>query len=219
MKVYFDAVPFYPLELGKLEIDVFRSEQTRPLCQHIIDKHEILKEHLLFNQFSYYVYRRTRYIRDTAGKNRYELLDVPFEPFKYFGGLNLYDTWNLNDKFTVFLRSYHYTWTYKLLLVSTCMECGRAGFGFAEMLEDKSNYMVYSDNDRKLWDVGFEDFFTVPKIGTIDEVIKERFKGNEISEKALKFLGKKVYVLNWFRRFRDLDRMWIIKRNGDENEI
>lgn len=221
MKTKFDAVPYNDLKDGFRKIKVFRSDYSRPLCKHLIDKHEVLRKHLFFNQFTYYVYRRSRHYKNIRGDDMYELLDVPFDPSEYFDGLYIYifSEWIKHDGFSAFVRNYLFPSEPTVFLLSTCMECGVVGYSHAERFKNRHDYLLFQ-RDGSVREIGGYVISSVPKIKTIDGLIKEMLKKRKLDYRVLNFLGKeKVYEFTLLHQFRKLDRMWILKRNGDLENV
>ena len=219
MKMYLDAVPRIELESGVLKVDVIRSEDLRPLCQHIINKHEILKGYLWFDHFSYFVYRRTRHYKSIRSDYVYELLDVPFDPSKYLDNLYLYflNEWDGRNSFTILVRDYLFGVEPIIFLLSVCMDCGSVGFCYAEGFTNWYDYLIF-DKDNHIWEIGSKEIFTVSKVMTIDELVKERLEEMHLNYALLNRLEKgKIFEFSLHRMFRELQKIWIIKRNGDEN--
>lgn len=221
LKMYLDAVPYIDLRYGGVKVDVFGSDYSRPLCEHILSKHKNLRRNFFFNRYHYFLYGKEKYVEDLGTKSRYRVIDSDIKISGYFDVLYFYSVWDYYDEFTEFIRKYldnSYRITFLLI---TCFECGIVGFSHVREIRNRKKYLIYNCiGDDNVHEIGRRAVFMAPRIDTIDGTIRDMAKKKNINERIFNFLGKKkVYELFVHNRFEIMDLMWIVNREVFKNEL
>lgn len=219
MKMHLDAFPRIDLRHGKNEVDVLGSDYSRPLCKHIIAKHEILRGNFFYNRYYCCLYGEEKYVVDSGTKSRYRIIDSDIEFSRYFGDLHFYIPYDHFDEFSYFIRNYLDSPFHIKFLLITCFECGLVGFSSAREFRNRKKYLAFKGSgDKNICEIGRNQVFMFPRIDTIDGTIKDMVKEKNIDERILNLIGKKkVYEFFFRNRFNDMELMWIVNREVFKN--